>query len=58
MELEDEASWLRRRVIRMRAALRFTAKPEVKAILREVISDAETRISLLEAPRRATADKH
>jgi hypothetical protein len=44
MELEDEAQWLRPRVIRMRAALRFTVKPE-GAILQELIANSENRIS-------------
>jgi hypothetical protein len=47
MELEDEAMWLRPRVIRMRAALRFTAKPE-GAILQELIANSESRIRPLE----------
>ena len=49
MELEDEADWLRHRVRRMRTALRFAADERVEAILRELIADAETRLSALES---------
>jgi hypothetical protein len=39
--MEDEANWLRARVIRLRAALRFTKDVRTETILREVIADAE-----------------
>jgi hypothetical protein len=48
VELLDEAVWLRHRVLRMRAALRFAMKPEVESILRELIADAEARLLALE----------
>ena len=49
MELENEQNWLRHRVRRMRTALRFAMSPEVSDILRELIADAEARLSALEA---------
>jgi hypothetical protein len=48
VELLDEPVWLRHRVLRMRAALRFAMKPEVESILRELIADAEARLLALE----------
>ena len=59
---EHEAHWLRARVIRLRAALRFTQEPRVDVILREVIGDAEDRLAALDQrpvlpalpPRRKT----
>ena len=52
MELEDEATWLRYRVLRLRAALRFALVPEVESILRELIADAEERLVILEVRAR------
>jgi hypothetical protein len=49
MELENERAWLRHRVLRMRTALRFAMSPEVTDILRELITDAEARLSALDA---------
>jgi hypothetical protein len=46
--LEDEPTWLRRRVIRLRAALRFAKEARTETILREVIAEAEQRLSALE----------
>jgi hypothetical protein len=54
MELEDEATWLRYRVLRLRAALRFALAPQVEIILRELIADAEDRLLALEAKARET----
>jgi hypothetical protein len=48
MTLQDERSWLRYRLIRMRTALRFAMSPEVTNILRELIADGETRILALD----------
>jgi hypothetical protein len=47
---EDEAAWLRARVIRLRVALRFVKDPRVEVILREVIADAEDRLVALDQP--------
>jgi hypothetical protein len=46
--MESEAAWLRYRIIRMRTALRFAMSPEVENILRELITDAESRLAELE----------
>ena len=51
-ELEDERSWLRHRIVRMRTVLRFAKDPRAEAGLREIISEAEARLEALEA--RAT----
>ena len=50
-ELEDEVSWLRHRVVRMRTILRFAKDPRAESGLRELIADAETRLAALEAKR-------
>ncbi len=44
MELEDEAIWLRHRLVRMRTLLRFALDPQVEAGLRELIADGEERL--------------
>jgi hypothetical protein len=48
IELLDEAIWLRHRIIRLRAALRFAENSKVQAILRELIAEAESRIAAVE----------
>jgi hypothetical protein len=48
MDLENEASWLRSRIIRLRAALRFAKEPRTDMILREFIAEAEERLGALE----------
>jgi hypothetical protein len=48
--MEAEAKWLRKSIIRLRAALRFAKEPRVETILREVIADAEDRLAELERP--------
>jgi hypothetical protein len=53
MELEDEAIWLRHRLVRMRTLLRFALDPQVDAGLRELIADGEER---LEAVLKHRAD--
>jgi hypothetical protein len=50
-KLEDEASWLRHRIVRMRTVLRFAKDPRAEAGLRELIADAEARLAALEAKR-------
>jgi hypothetical protein len=47
-ELEDELTWVRHRVMRLRAALRFVQDPQAEVILRELIADAEERLLTLE----------
>jgi hypothetical protein len=51
IEIEDEMSWLRHRVVRMRTILRFAKDPRIEAGLRELITDAEARLTALEAKR-------
>jgi hypothetical protein len=51
MELEDEETWLRARIIRLRRLLRYVKDPQVEAGLKEFITDAETRLDGLEKRR-------
>jgi hypothetical protein len=51
-DLEDEETWLRHRIMRMRTILRFARDPRTEAGLRELISDAEARLAALEAKDR------
>jgi hypothetical protein len=48
--MEAEADWLRKSIIRLRAALRFAREPRTETIVREVIADAEDRLAALEGP--------
>jgi hypothetical protein len=50
--MEAEAVWLRKRIIRLRAALRFAKDQRTEIILREVIADAEDRLAALESLSR------
>jgi hypothetical protein len=52
MEIEQEAIWLRPRVIQMRALLRRVKDARVEAVLREFITDAEARLELLDKQAR------
>jgi hypothetical protein len=45
---EDEVSWLRPRIIRLRAALRFVKEHRTETILREFVAEAEDRLAALE----------
>ena len=49
MEREPETTWLRQRIIRLRAAFRYVLEPRVETILRETIADMEERLDRLEA---------
>ena len=53
--MEDEETWLRRRVIRLRTMLRFAKDPRTEAGLKEFIADAEERLDALERGRRERA---
>jgi hypothetical protein len=53
MSALPEILWLRSRVIRMRALLRFAKDIRVETGLRELISDAETRLEWQEEQARA-----
>jgi hypothetical protein len=46
-----ENVWLRHRVVRMRALLRYANDTRVESGLRELIADAEDRLEALEAGR-------
>jgi hypothetical protein len=50
-DLEDEETWLRHRIMRMRTILRFAKDPRTEAGLRELIAEAEARLTALEARR-------
>ena len=49
MEWEDEGTWLRRRLVRLRTIWRFAKDPRVEAGLRELIAKAEHRLEMLES---------
>jgi hypothetical protein len=53
VEIEDEVTWLRHRVVRMRTILRFARDPRTETGLREIIADAGARLEALEARRPA-----
>lgn len=48
MAIEQEAVWLRPRIIQMRAMLRRVKDRNVENALREFIADAESRLEALE----------
>ena len=50
--MEAEAAWLRKCIIRLRAALRFAREQRVETIVREVIAGAEDRLAAVERPER------
>jgi len=52
MAIEQEAIWLRPRVIQMRALLRRVKDTRVEAVLREFIADAEARLESLDQQAR------
>jgi hypothetical protein len=45
---DDHEAWLRYRIKRLRALLRFANEPHVESGLRELIADAEERLEPLE----------
>ena len=45
-------AWLRQRVIRLRSTLRYVKVAQVEIVLREIITDMEARLELLEAEMR------
>jgi len=53
MSALPEIPWLRSRIIRMRALLRYAKDSRVETGLRELISDAETRLEWQEEQARA-----
>ena len=48
-KIEDEQTRLRHRIIRMRAMLCFAKDPRAEAGMRELIDDAEARLTAAEA---------
>jgi hypothetical protein len=52
-EPEDQVTWLRHRVVRLRTILRFAREPRAEAGLRELIADVEARLDALGARRSA-----
>jgi hypothetical protein len=49
MEWEDEETWLRRSLIRLRTIWRFAKDPRIEVGLREFIAEAEDRLEMLES---------
>jgi hypothetical protein len=52
MDFEDESTWLRHRVLRLRTILRFVKDARAESGLRELIGEAEQRLDQLEARAR------
>ena len=52
MAIDPELIWLRPRVIRMRALLRYAKDERVETALKELITDAEDRLDALEEQAR------
>ena len=50
-DFEDESTWLRHRVVRLRTILRFVKDARAESGLRELIAEAEQRLEQLEARR-------
>ena len=55
MDFEDEYTWLRHRVLRLRTILRYVKDSRAESGLRELIGEAEKRLEQLEAMRRTKA---
>jgi len=53
MEFEDETTWLRHRVLRLRTILRYAKDSRAESGLRELIAEAEKRLEQLETIRQA-----
>jgi len=53
MEFEDESTWLRHRVLRLRTILRYAKDARAETGLRELIAEAEKRLEQLETIRQA-----
>jgi hypothetical protein len=52
-EIENEETWVRHRVVRLRTILRFVKDPRAETALRDLIAEAEARLEALEARRRS-----
>jgi hypothetical protein len=55
MDFEDESTWLRHRVLRLRTILRFVNDARAESGLRELIAEAEQRLEQLEVRRGTKA---
>jgi hypothetical protein len=55
MDFEDESTWLRHRVLRLRTILRYAKDARVERGLRELIGEAEQRLEQLEARQNTKA---
>jgi len=53
MEFEDETTWLRHRVLRLRTILRYAKDSRAESGLRELIAEGEKRLEQLETIRQA-----
>jgi hypothetical protein len=56
MDWEDEGTWLRARIIRLRTILRYAKDSQVEIGLKEFIADAEARLDTLERLRLRPLD--
>jgi hypothetical protein len=52
MDLEEEESWLRHHLRRLRTLLRYAKIPGVETGLRELVADTEARLEMLESRQR------
>lgn len=50
--MEDEERFLRKTVVRLRGMMSFALAPEVRVMLREVVTDFEDRLDELDRSRR------
>ena len=55
MDFEDESTWLRHRVLRLRTILRYAKDARAERGLRERIAEAEKRLEQLEARQNRKA---
>jgi hypothetical protein len=55
MDFEDESTWLRHRVLRLRTILRYVKDARAETGLRELIAEAEQPLDQLEAQQRTKA---
>ena len=53
MEFEDESTWVRHRVLRLRTILRYAKDSRAESGLRELIAEGEKRLEQLETIRQA-----
>jgi hypothetical protein len=56
MEWEDEETWLRGKIVRLRAISRYARVESAEAALKEFVAEAETRLELLQSRRLRPLD--